>query len=146
MVRRSHDLEETVRLVFADRSSFRDADDIADASLPIFVVRLESMRSPHALFVQRMLNDVFNGHDDGLMHLVAHDRAGLGLELTGHLCLLSTFGQDRRDASDLTFRLAQSGRVFCLSRRQSKAQSDQIVFRFLQATFQFWFVELTQLA
>src|SRR5689334_2836064 len=57
------------------RAGLHDLDPVADAALVLLVVSLELDGAAHDLAVQRVLHAVLDGHDDGLVHLVADHQA-----------------------------------------------------------------------
>src|SRR5262245_25512311 len=64
------------RLVPRQRPAFRDRDRVARAALVLLVVREQLGRAAHVLAVGRVLDQALDRNRDGLVHLVADDRAG----------------------------------------------------------------------
>src|SRR5688500_9063776 len=79
------DLDQAPALGGGQRAGLHDQDPVADAALVGLVVRLQARRLAHDLAVERVLHAVLDGHDDGLVHLVAHDEALAGLALVALL-------------------------------------------------------------
>src|SRR5690348_2035276 len=69
------DLHDAPALGRRQRTGLHDQDAVADAAGVLLVVRLELRRTPHDLAVQRVLHAVLDGHDHGLVHLVADHEA-----------------------------------------------------------------------
>src|SRR5689334_5658566 len=67
------------------RTGLHDLDPVADAALVGLVVGLQLHGPAHDLAVERVLHAVLDGHDDGLVHLVAHHEALTDLA-TGTVC------------------------------------------------------------
>src|SRR4051794_39557000 len=61
------------------RAGLHEQDPVADAALVLLVVRLQLAGPAQHLAVQRVLHSVLDGHDHGLVHLVADDQALAGL-------------------------------------------------------------------
>src|SRR5688572_8782512 len=64
------------RLAPRQRPALRDRDGVACAALVLLVVREQLGRAPHVLAVGRVLDQPLDRDGDGLVHLVADDRAG----------------------------------------------------------------------
>src|SRR5688500_12381523 len=64
------------RLAARQRPALRDRDGVARAALILLVVREQLGRAPHVLAVGRVLDQPLDRDGDGLVHLVADDRAG----------------------------------------------------------------------
>src|SRR5687767_701563 len=64
------------RLAARQRPALRDRDGVARAALVLLVVRQQPGRAPHVLAVGRVLDQPLDRDGDGLVHLVADDRAG----------------------------------------------------------------------
>src|SRR5215475_10485215 len=72
LLRALENLHDPPALRGRQRTGLHQEDPVADAALVLLVVRLELARSPHDLAVERVLDPILDGHDDGLVHLVAH--------------------------------------------------------------------------
>src|SRR5687767_6030546 len=78
------DLHDAPALRGGQRAGLHHEDPVADAALVLLVMRLELARAAQDLAVQGVLDPVLDGHDHGLVHLVADhqalaDLAGLAL-------------------------------------------------------------------
>src|SRR6476660_6678815 len=69
------DLHDAPTLRCGQRTRLHEQDPVADAALVLLVVRLQLAGAAHDLAVQRVLDAVLDGHDHGLVHLVADDQA-----------------------------------------------------------------------
>src|SRR5688572_1212457 len=67
------------------RARLLDTHPVADARLVRIVMRLELRGQPDDPLVQRMAGQPFDGHHDGLVHLVRDDPADLLLALAAQL-------------------------------------------------------------
>src|SRR4051795_198956 len=65
------DLHDAPALRRRERPGLHDQDPVADAAVVLLVMGLELRRTPQHLAVQRVLDPVLDGDDDGLVHLVA---------------------------------------------------------------------------
>src|SRR5579859_4009364 len=97
MVRLAINLQKAIRFVLTDWPGFPDRYYITDVCFAVLVVSLEASGLLDPLLIERMSNDVLDRNHDGLLHLVAHNPTGLGLDLTRHLYLLFPFGQERKN-------------------------------------------------
>src|SRR6476660_5125626 len=75
LLRLLEDLHDAPPLGGGQRTGLHEQDPVADAALVLLVVRLQLAGAPHDLAVQRVLDAVLDGHDHGLVHLVADDEA-----------------------------------------------------------------------
>src|SRR4051794_22445586 len=75
LLRLLEDLDDAPALGGRQRTGLHEEDAVTDAAAVGLVVRLQLRRPPHDLAVQRVLHAVLDGHDDGLVHLVADDQA-----------------------------------------------------------------------
>src|SRR5579864_2146064 len=116
MVGLANDLEQSPGLGLADGSSLADSHNVADGGLVALVMRVKLPRAAHALLVQRMLDDAFNGYDDRFLHLVGNDLSRLALDVFGHLCLLLSLTKNGLDSGNLVFRFADARSVGGLAR------------------------------
>src|SRR3954447_12198365 len=73
------DLDDPPALGRRQRAGLHDQHPVADAALVLLVVGLQLGRTPHDLAVERVLDAVLDGDDDGLVHLVADDDTLAGL-------------------------------------------------------------------
>src|SRR3954463_8652510 len=84
------DLYDAPALRRGQRPGLHEEDTVADTRGVLLVVRLELVRTADDLAVQRVLDTVLDGDDDGLVHLVADDETLTGLaEAAGSCSLLS---------------------------------------------------------
>jgi hypothetical protein len=120
------DLHQAPGLRLAYWARFSDAHDISDMGLIGLVVGVKLALLSHPLLVERVLYDILDGDDDGFIHLVADDMSGLGLDLTGHLCLPLSFRQNRQDPGDLPLCFIQSMCILGLPRGKAEAYSRKI--------------------
>src|SRR5699024_9096636 len=72
------DLNQAPALFAAERTGFHHQNAVAHAALVVLVVRLELGGTVHNLAVQRMTHAGADGHNNGLVHLVADNHAGAG--------------------------------------------------------------------
>src|SRR3954464_7026021 len=75
LLRLLEDLHHAPALGRAQRTGLHDQDAVSDATVVLLVVGLQLARTAHDLAVEGVLDPVLDGHDDGLVHLVAHDQA-----------------------------------------------------------------------
>src|SRR5207249_6377430 len=76
------DLDDPPPLRRRQRAGLHEPDPVADAAGVGLVMRVVLARPPDRLAVQRVLDPVFDGDDDGLVHLVADDKPLTGLPET----------------------------------------------------------------
>src|SRR5919198_4138353 len=76
------DLDDAPALRRGQRPGLHEEDAVADARSVLLVVRLELVGTSDDLAVQRVLDAVLDGDDDGLFHLVADDQTLPGLAET----------------------------------------------------------------
>src|ERR1700733_9978177 len=67
------------------RPGLHQEDTVADAALVLLVVCLVLLGTAHDFAVLGVLHAVFDGDDDGLVHLVAHHETLAGLPVTALL-------------------------------------------------------------
>ena len=79
-----HDRHETPALRRRERPRLLDEDGVADVGVVLLVVGLELRRQADDPLVDRVAGEALDGHDDRLVHLVAHDAADLRLALGLH--------------------------------------------------------------
>src|SRR6476660_3151660 len=72
-------LDDSPPLGGGQRPSLHDQYPVSDRHRVGRVMHLELVRAAHHLAVQGVLNPILDGHDHGLIHLVAHDPALAGL-------------------------------------------------------------------
>src|SRR5262245_27865452 len=99
LVRLLDDARDDPPLAAAERTRLRDVDGVTRLGRVVRVVREERRRSTQRLAVDRMPLLTLHGDDDGLVHLVADDRAS-ELCFRAHIRLLT-----------LHSRLSTSGRA-----------------------------------
>src|SRR5438128_10152159 len=73
------DLDDAPALARRQRTRLHQEDAVADAGSALLVVRLELVRTANDLAVQGVLDAVLDSDDDGLVHLVADNKALTGL-------------------------------------------------------------------
>src|SRR4051795_9471572 len=87
------DLDDAPALGGGQRAGLHEEHAVADAALVVLVVRLVLAGPAKDLAVHGVLDAILDGHDDGLVHLVADDQAlaGLaGVPLSGLLAHLAS--------------------------------------------------------
>src|SRR6476620_3800700 len=89
LLRLLEDLHDAPPLGGGQRPGLHQEDAVADAALVLLVVRLQLAGAAHDLAVQRVLHAVLDGHDHGLVHLVADDEALADLASVALNCLLA---------------------------------------------------------
>src|SRR5262245_5375466 len=110
------DLDHTPTLGGGQRPGLHDEDAVADPTLVGLVVRLELARAAQDLAVQGVLDAVLDGHDHGLVHLVAEHQALTNLarvalgRLRRLLCCLVTHAAPSSLLSSLTCAVIPSSR------------------------------------
>src|SRR6187200_3328626 len=75
LLRLLEDLHHAPALGRAQRAGLHDQDAVSDATVVLLVVGLQLARTAQDLPVEGVLDPVLDGHDNGLVHLVAHDKA-----------------------------------------------------------------------
>src|SRR3954470_3137265 len=75
LLRLLDDLHHAPALGRAERAGLHQEHPVTDATFVGLVVGLEPHRAAQDLAVERVLDAVLDGHDDGLVHLVADDEA-----------------------------------------------------------------------
>jgi hypothetical protein len=76
-----HDRDKTPPLRRRERPRLLDEDRVARMGVVLLVVGLELRRQADDQLVDRVAGEALDGHDDRLVHLVAHDAADLRLAL-----------------------------------------------------------------
>src|SRR3954453_7001266 len=85
------DLDDAPALGGAQRPGLHEANPVTDATSVGLIKSVVLGRTANDLAVQPVLDAVFNGDDDGLVHLVADDQALANLTVPTHL-LIGTGG------------------------------------------------------
>src|SRR6476469_6929164 len=75
LLRLLEDLHDAPARARAQRPGLHEEHPVAYAAGVLLVVGLELVRTTQRLLVERVLDPVLDGHDDGLVHLVADDQA-----------------------------------------------------------------------
>src|SRR5439155_6140580 len=128
------------------RPRFLDPHGVADVRVVGLVVGLELGGQADDALVQPVAREPFDGHDDRLVHPVAHHAPDLGLALAlprggalghGHrLCALSgarrgasrlALALDGEDAGDLAPRLGDAAGVIQLPRRERETRAPEVL-------------------
>src|SRR5512135_1574337 len=73
------DADEPPALGRRERPRLLDEDRVADLSRVLLVMRLELRGQADDALVEPVTGEALDGHDDRLVHLVAHDATGLRL-------------------------------------------------------------------
>jgi hypothetical protein len=101
MVRSADDLQQTPGFFFAERTGFTDPHDVPNLSFVALIVGLELVSPVDSLLVKGMFDEVLDGDNYGLLHLVADHSSSLCFDFARHLFLPLAFGQYSFDSSDL---------------------------------------------
>src|SRR5256885_2623762 len=73
------ELQESPALVLGHGPGLHEANHVTDLALVLLVVDLELLPPPHVAAHGGVLHEALDGHDDRLVHAIAHHLAGAGL-------------------------------------------------------------------
>ena len=73
LLRAFHDLDQSPPFVLGQRSGLHDTHGISDLAFIVLIVCFQLVGLFHDLLIQRMLHMILDGHDNGLVHLIARD-------------------------------------------------------------------------